>query len=133
MYIHHARNIVEGKAYADTGYIENPAAHVYGPSSYPIGFPFLLSPAVALGGLHYPTLKVVLFYKPRVLSLYTRRAADGWSSEAKHDDLWDFAERIGADYLVIKEGGGRLSENSQSETPPASAPSTRIRASGFCA
>lgn len=59
MYIHHSINIVEGKAYADTGYIENPAAHNFGPSSYPIGFPLLLSPAVALGGLHYPTLKVV--------------------------------------------------------------------------
>jgi hypothetical protein len=50
MYILHARNLVEGRAYLDTGYIFNPRNPI-GPTGYPPVFPALLAPVYALWGL----------------------------------------------------------------------------------
>ena len=44
MNILHARNIAEGRPYADTGYIFNPEYARLGPSSYLPGFPLLIAP-----------------------------------------------------------------------------------------
>lgn len=57
MYIHHAQNIVEGRPYADTGYIFNPAAPV-SPRMYPPAFPLLLSPLYKLYGLNLMPMKL---------------------------------------------------------------------------
>jgi len=35
MYIHHAKNIAEGKSYQDTGYLYNPLNPSIGPKTYP--------------------------------------------------------------------------------------------------
>ena len=59
MYILHARNLAEGRAYADTGYIFNPEYPLLGPPSYPPGFPILLAPVWALRGLDLTALKLV--------------------------------------------------------------------------
>ena len=59
MYILHARNLAEGRAYADTGYIFNPEYPLLGPASYPPGFPILLAPVWALRGLDLTALKLV--------------------------------------------------------------------------
>ena len=59
MYIHHARNIAEGKPYADTGYIPNPR-NVLGPVTYPPVFPLLLAPVYQLWGLNLTAMKVEL-------------------------------------------------------------------------
>ena len=63
MYIHHAKNIVEGQPYAATGYIYNPAIPVYGPRMYPPVFPLLLAPLYGAFGLSVVPMKVeqVLF------------------------------------------------------------------------
>ncbi len=58
MYIHHAQNIVEGRPYADTGYIYNPAIPVYGPRMYPPVFPLLLAPLYKIFGLSLLPMKV---------------------------------------------------------------------------
>lgn len=60
MYIAHARNIVEGRAYADTGYIYNPAFPSYSHDMYPPVFPLLLAPVYALFGLNLTAMKVEL-------------------------------------------------------------------------
>lgn len=59
MYILHARNIAEGQAYADTGYIFNPDNPI-APRSYPL----LLAPIYRLFGLNLEAMKVeiVLFF-----------------------------------------------------------------------
>jgi hypothetical protein len=57
-YLHHARNLVEGRAYADTGLIENPRVTNLGPRYYPPGFPALLAPVLALFGFNYSALKI---------------------------------------------------------------------------
>lgn len=58
MYIAHARNIVSGKAYIDTGYIYNPDFPELGPQAYPPIFPLILSPLIALFGLNLWALKL---------------------------------------------------------------------------
>ena len=58
MYILHARNIAEGRAYADTGYIFNPEYANLGPVAYPPGFPLLLAPIWATRGLDLNAMKM---------------------------------------------------------------------------
>jgi 4-amino-4-deoxy-L-arabinose transferase-like glycosyltransferase len=57
MYIHHAKNIVEHRPYAETGYIYNSAVPVYGPRAYPPVFPVLLSPLYRVFGLNLVPMK----------------------------------------------------------------------------
>jgi hypothetical protein len=58
MYVHHAQNIVEGRPYADTGYVYNPAVPVYGPRVYPPVFPLLLAPLYKVYGLNLIPMKL---------------------------------------------------------------------------
>jgi hypothetical protein len=58
MYIHHAKNIVEGIDYKDTGYIQNPYLYLLGPKTYPPIFPLLLSPVYKLFGLNLTAMKI---------------------------------------------------------------------------
>jgi len=64
MYIHHARNIAEGRSYQDTGYIYNPHYPDLGPRNYPPVFPLLLAPVYHVFGLNLEAMKleiVVIF------------------------------------------------------------------------
>ncbi len=58
MYIHHAKNLAEGRPYADTGYIYNPSYPTLGPKVYPPGFPLLLAPIYYWFGLNLTAMKV---------------------------------------------------------------------------
>ena len=59
MYIHHARNLVNGLPYLATGYIVNPGgAHNLGPRFYPPGFPLILAPVIKLFGENITAMKV---------------------------------------------------------------------------
>jgi 4-amino-4-deoxy-L-arabinose transferase-like glycosyltransferase len=60
-YVLHARNIVSGVPYGDTGYVFNPDAPYVGPPEYPPGLPLLLAPAIALFGVDIVALKAVCF------------------------------------------------------------------------
>ncbi len=64
MYIHHAKNLVEGKAYGDTGYIYNPSYPQLGPKTYPPVFPILLSPVYKWFGMNLTAMKIecILFF-----------------------------------------------------------------------
>ncbi len=64
MYIHHAKNVAEGRPYSETGYIYNPAVPVYGPRSYPPVFPMLLVPLYKIFGLNLTPMKLeqVVFF-----------------------------------------------------------------------
>ena len=57
MYISHARNIVEGRPYGDTGYIYNPR-RVIAPRTYPPVFPLLLVPVYYFFGMNLLAMKV---------------------------------------------------------------------------
>ncbi len=58
LYVAHARNIAEGRPYADTGYIYNPRNPVVSPRSYPPIFPLLLVPVYLLFGMNLTAMKV---------------------------------------------------------------------------
>ncbi|MBF0391990.1 MAG: glycosyltransferase family 39 protein [Alphaproteobacteria bacterium] len=60
MYLAHARNLVEGRPYADTGYIYNPLAPRIGPEAYPPVFPLLLTLPVALAGIDVEAAKLMV-------------------------------------------------------------------------
>ncbi len=68
IYIHHAKNIVEGKNYKDTGYIYNPLNPI-APRTEPPVFPLLLVPAYALFKLNLTAMKVEIIFI-FLLSLY---------------------------------------------------------------
>jgi len=59
LYIMHARNIVEGLPYADTGYIYNPK-NPMNPASYPPGLPLLLAPIYQFYGIDLEKMKMVV-------------------------------------------------------------------------
>ena len=77
LYIHHAKNLVEGRPYADTGYLLNPRYALH-PQAYPPGYPLLLAPVYAAFGLNYAAMKIelVLFFVASlaVLALLFRHA-----------------------------------------------------------
>ena len=72
MYILHARNLVEGRGYADTGYIYNPRYASLGPQSYPPVFPALLAPVYRVAGLDFRAMKIVeiLLFAGTLVVLY---------------------------------------------------------------
>src|SRR5579885_3132229 len=58
LYVAHARNLAEGRPYADTGYVYNPANPVLSPRTYPPIFPLLLVPVYLLFGMNLLAMKV---------------------------------------------------------------------------
>ena len=71
MYVAHARNLVDGHPYAETGYLFNPASPV-SPRMYPPVFPLLLAPVVKLFGLNLIPMKIeqVLFFVLVLAAVY---------------------------------------------------------------
>lgn len=59
-YILHAKAIVEGRRYTDTGYIFTPLTFLIGPKAQPPGLPLLLAPFVAIFGTNLIALKSVV-------------------------------------------------------------------------
>ncbi len=59
-YITHARNLAEGRPYADTRYIQTfPGAVIHMPAVYPPVFPLLLAPVYARYGLNYRPMRIL--------------------------------------------------------------------------
>jgi 4-amino-4-deoxy-L-arabinose transferase-like glycosyltransferase len=77
LYVAHARNLAEGRSYADTGYIYNPQYPVLSPRAYPPIFPLLLVPIYAVFGLNLVAMKafviVLLMATLVVLAAFLRR------------------------------------------------------------
>lgn len=59
MYIKHSMNIVEGRAYDDTGFIMNPDI-IIGPRTYPPIFPIMLAPISLLFGINLTAMKFII-------------------------------------------------------------------------
>jgi len=60
LYILHARALLEGRPYVDTGFIYSSAFPQYSPAAYPPGFPLLLLPVYAFSGLNFVAMKVLV-------------------------------------------------------------------------
>jgi hypothetical protein len=60
MYVMHARNIVSGKPYTQTGYVFQPESTTeLGANAYPSGYPLILAPLYAAGGLNIKLFKLL--------------------------------------------------------------------------
>ncbi len=59
-YILHARNIAQGRPYADTGYLYNPDLAVVGPPAYPPVLPLALAPVWLVFGLDLIAMKALM-------------------------------------------------------------------------
>ncbi len=72
LYAMHARNLLEGRPYAETGYLYNPHYPSFSPRVYPPGLPVLIAPVIAFAGLHIPALKIemVLFFIAGLLAIH---------------------------------------------------------------
>ena len=60
LYLSHAQAIAEGRSYAATGFVYNPANAIMSPAAYPPGLPLLLAPVVALLGLDFTAIKLAM-------------------------------------------------------------------------
>lgn len=107
LYVHHAENIAEGRAYTDTGYIYNPDVPDYGPRAFPPVFPLLLAPIYVAFGSNMQAMKieVVIFF---ILALAT--VAVYWKGDLEWPYLlalvaflgfspifWDFKDAVLSD------------------------------------
>lgn len=108
-YVQHARNLVEGRPYAATGYVYNPATASTGPRAYPPLFPLLLAPVVAatLPELNLTAMKVecVVFLLVALLLIerVLRSFARPWLRYAVvamiglSPWVWDFKDQVLSD------------------------------------
>jgi 4-amino-4-deoxy-L-arabinose transferase-like glycosyltransferase len=76
LYVAHARNLAEGRSYADTGYVFNPEYPIHSPRTYPPLYPVMLAPVYAMRGLDFMSFKVLnvcLFLSFLVLTYFLFR------------------------------------------------------------
>lgn len=59
-YVLHAQALLDGRSYADIGYLFHPEAPDIGPAAYPPGLPLLLLPIVAVTGTHPLPLRILM-------------------------------------------------------------------------
>lgn len=110
-YIHHAKNLVEGKNYLDTGFIVSSLAIFDGPYAYPPVFPLLLAPVYWLYGLDLEAMKpvviaclcVALLLIPRLFAYQLSR----WQQfsimvlVAANPLFWEYRNYILSDYCFM--------------------------------
>jgi hypothetical protein len=111
MYIHHAKNIVEGRAYQDTGYIQNPFARWLSPRMYPPVYPLFLSAIYAYAGLNLTAIKIgniFVFLLALFLIAMSYRRALGFPYTFSLICLlgfnvyfWEFKDKIFSDILFL--------------------------------
>jgi hypothetical protein len=106
-YLLHARNLVQGLPYRETGFLQNPvdpaAVHV-GPEAYPPLAPVLLAPVYGRFGLSFPALKAfqVLVLIAALTAVYFYfRSGLLLALAAFHPLLWEAKEYIGSDLPLL--------------------------------
>ncbi len=107
LYIHHAENIVQGKPYADTGFIFNPYYPHLSPSAYPPVFPLMLVPIYKVWGLDLMAMKgvVVISFAAAlagVWGVFRRELPGGYTVAllgilAFNPWFWDFKDQVLSD------------------------------------
>ncbi|MFN2603825.1 MAG: glycosyltransferase family 39 protein [Gemmatimonadaceae bacterium] len=105
-YIAHARNLVEGRPYAETGYVYNKDEPI-GPPAYPPGLPLLLAPIYALRGLDYSAMKALMVLSLVVGLLFVASLVKRWDSPESalavvaligfNPFFWDFKNEVLSD------------------------------------
>jgi hypothetical protein len=73
MYIHQAKNMIEGSAQTQNGYLYSTFTSYHGPQAYPVGLPLLLAPVYALFGNSIFHFEWVIAISAFLFSLLTWR------------------------------------------------------------
>jgi hypothetical protein len=111
-YLLHAESIIQGRPYAETGYIFHPAAWTIGPRAYPPGLPLTLAPLVAAFGTHsgvYRLLMVLCVGGFGWLSfLRLRKDVEPWQAAAAAGFAMFVLEARGATLAPISDPGFAL-------------------------
>ena len=115
-YIHHARNIVEGREYGDTGFIRSPTS--IAPLMYPPVFPLLLVPVYRCSGAELAPMKseVIVFFCLALYLFYVamRRNGNQWASlwaiavVGFCPYFWDFKDILYAEFPFLTFTYGAL-------------------------
>lgn len=101
-YLLHAKAIVEGRPYADTGYIFHPDVWSLGPRAYPPGLPLTLAPIVALVGVHSPLFRLLMLASTLAFAYLA------WRRLAAFVEPWQAAVGVGFAAFVIESHWGML-------------------------
>lgn len=111
LYILHARNIVQGVPYSDTGYIFNPSFATLSPRAYPPVFPLLLAPVYAVFGLNLTAMKTLVIaaflLSLITLSLHLREEIPfAWLVAfllllGLNPFFWEFKDQVMSDYPFL--------------------------------
>ncbi len=101
-YLLHAKALVEGRPYAETGYIVHPDAWSIGPPAYPPGFPLTLAPIVTVVGVHSALFRVLMLASMVAMALFA------WRRLARDVLPWQAAAGAGFAAFAIEARGGTL-------------------------
>lgn len=111
LYIRHAQNLVTGRAYADTGYIYNPAYPELSPRAYPPILPLLLAPAYAVFGLNVGLLKLIPIFTLLIALCVIERALRsiiGWRARLAvvaltgfNPFFWEYKDTIASEFPFL--------------------------------
>jgi len=106
MYIHHAKNLVEGILYEQVGFIPNPD-RIISPRTEPPVFPFLLAGVYKIWGLHIPAMKLlnIIIFLGSLAILYRifRSSLNSWLAwlgialVGFHPWFWGFKDNVLSD------------------------------------
>ncbi len=106
MYIAHARNLVEGRPYSDTGYIYNNDEPI-APRRAPPGLPLMLAPIYALRGADLVAMKSLMVVTFVVALAFLAKLIRRWDSERSalavialvgfHPLFWEFKNNVLSD------------------------------------
>lgn len=105
-YVQHSLNIVEGRPYADTGYLQNPH-HFLAPQAYPPGYPAIMAPVIAAFGVDVSLLRlqgILLFLAALAVLVLAFRSELPFALECVfvlavglHPFFWELLQRLSPD------------------------------------
>ncbi|MEQ1910413.1 MAG: hypothetical protein ABMA15_16445 [Vicinamibacterales bacterium] len=101
-YLLHAKAIIEGRPYSDTGYIFHRDAWSLGPRAYPPGLPLTLVPIVAVAGIHSPLFRLLMIGSTLAFAYLA------WRRLAAFVEPWQAAVGAGFAAFVIESHWGLL-------------------------
>ncbi|MEP7343801.1 MAG: hypothetical protein ABI877_00980 [Gemmatimonadaceae bacterium] len=101
-YLLHAKALVEGRPYAETGYIFHPSAWAIGPRAYPPGLPLTLVPIVAAAGVHSSLVRLLMLASVAVFAYLA------WRRLSLDVPPWQAAVGAGFAALAIEAAWGTL-------------------------
>ncbi|MFT5433581.1 MAG: hypothetical protein ACI9OJ_004287 [Myxococcota bacterium] len=97
-YLSHARALLEGRPYADIGYLFSPLAWTVGPPTYPPGLPVTLLPFVAALPESIATMRVLMY---GLLAAFLASSFHYFSRDGESTVAWGMVALLGTSFLLL--------------------------------